>query len=90
MDERQQQKVVPKMKNTRAIWNMWLQSDISLYGRVLLTKAESVSRLVYPALSLYVKGSTSKDINRLLTNFIWKNKHHHLKENVIAGPKSED
>lgn len=87
--ERQQQNFGPKIKKTQQILNMWLQRDLSIYGRVLLSKAEGISRLVYPALSLFVKDSTSTEINKLLTNFIWKNKHHHLKRNVITGLRGE-
>ncbi len=47
---------------------------MTIYGRVLLTKAEGISRLVYPAFSLYVDQKTIKSINSLLFRFIWKNK----------------
>ena len=68
---------------------MWLQRDLSIYGRVLLSKAEGVSRLVYPALSLYVKDSHCKDINTLFLNFVWKNRHHHLKSEILQLKKAE-
>lgn len=88
-EERQQQNFEPKVKKTQQILNMWLQRDLSIYGRVLLSKAEGISRLIDPALSLFVKDSTSANINKSLTNFIWKNKHHYLKRNVLTGPRSE-
>ena len=68
---------------------MWLQRDLSIFGRILLTKAEGISRLVYPALSLYVQDSTSKEINNILTNFAWKNRHHYLKKDILSGPRKE-
>ncbi len=37
------------------ILNSWLQRDLSLYGRVLLSKAEGLSHFVYPSLSLFVE-----------------------------------
>ena len=51
---RQQLNFLPRLKKTKNIMNMWLQRDLSIFGRILLTKAEGISRLVYPALSLYV------------------------------------
>ncbi len=51
---RQQLNFSLKMKKTKSILNMWLQRDLSVSGRVLLTKAEGISRFVYPTLSLYV------------------------------------
>lgn len=63
------------------------QRDLSITGRILLTKAEGVLRFVYPTLSL--PDSTCKDINNIFTNFVWKNKHHHLTKEVLSGSKEE-
>lgn len=83
-----QQLNFPKMKKTKTILNLWLQRDLSIIG-VLLTKAEGVYRFVYPALSLNVCDSTCKDINNMFVNFVWKNKHHHLKKTLLSGPKAK-
>lgn len=74
MLSRQQLDFLPRLKKTKNIMNMWLQRDLFIYGRVLFSKAEGISRLVYPALSLFVQDATSKEINNILTNFAWKNK----------------
>ena len=87
--ERQQLNFLPKMKKTKTILNLWLQRDLSILGRVLLTKAEGVSRFVYPGLSLNVHDSTCKNINNMFINFVWKNKHHHLKKSLLSGPKDK-
>ncbi len=34
--------------------NHWLMRDLSIMGRILLTKAEGISKLIYPCCSLYV------------------------------------
>ncbi len=36
-----------KIKKTKHILNNWLQRDLSIFGRVLLSKAEGLSRFVY-------------------------------------------
>ncbi len=69
--------------------NCWLQRDLSIYGRALLSKAEGLSRFVYPALSLHVKDSNCKDINNLFFSFIWKNKSQRLKKRVLTNMKAE-
>ncbi len=46
--------------------------DLTIFGRVLLSKAEGFSRFVYPALSMYVSDDISKDINKSFSDFIWK------------------
>ena len=86
---RQQLNFPPRLKKTKTIMNMWLQRDLSIFGRILLTKAEGISRLVYPALSLYVQDSTSKEMNKILSNFAWKNRHHYLKKDILSGPRNE-
>jgi hypothetical protein len=67
-----------RIKKTRNIFNLWLQRDLTLYGRVLLSKAEGLSRFVYPSLSLFVNDSTANVINKLFLDSIWKNKPHKL------------
>jgi len=78
---------MPKIKKTKNILNNWLQRDLTLFGRVLLSKAEGLSRYVYPALSLYVSDKTSKVINKTFLDFIWKNKPCKLKKDIISGKK---
>lgn len=84
---RQQLYFLPRLK-TKTTMNMWLQRDLSIFGRILLTKAEGISRLVYPALSLYVQDSTFKEINNILSNFAWKNRHHYLIKYILCGPRN--
>lgn len=51
---------------------IWLQHDLSIFGRVLLTKAEGISRIVYSALSVFVPELTSKKNNKRSTFNIQK------------------
>lgn len=72
--ERQNLNFSSRLKKTKALLNCW-----SVYGRVLLSKTEGLSRSVYHSLSIYVKNFYSKDINYLFYSFIWKNKSQRLK-----------
>lgn len=63
---------------TKKKLNQWLQRDLSLKGRVLLTKAEGLSRLTYAAIPLFVNKKLCNSIDKLLCNFIWKNKMHYV------------
>ncbi|KAK2847569.1 hypothetical protein Q5P01_010568 [Channa striata] len=60
-----------------------------MIGRVLLSEADGISRFVYPTLSLSVHQNTCKEINKVLINFVWKNKRHHLKNEILAGSWAE-
>lgn len=59
--------------------------EISIYGRVLLSKAEGISRSVYVALSLSVPTNVTKELNKILYDYIWRKKPRYLREEVIRG-----
>ncbi len=86
---RQQLNFSGRIKKTRDIFNLWLQRDLTLYGRVLLSKAEGVSHFVYPSLSLFVNDTTANEINKLFLDFIWRNKTHKLKNAVLSNSRAE-
>lgn len=75
----------PIIQKTLKKFNQWLQRDLSLKGRVLITKAEGISRLTYAALSLHLDKKMSKDIDRMLFNFIWKNRTHYIRKTVVMN-----
>lgn len=52
------------------ILNRWIQRDITLFGRALLTKMDSLSGLIYPAASPHILGSFIKAINRIHFNVL--------------------
>ncbi len=52
--------------------NQWLQRDLSLKGKIHLSKAEGISRLTYTAISLEPDKAICKKIDQQLCNFIWK------------------
>jgi len=76
----------PIIQRTRKKMNQWLIRDLSLRGRTLLSKAEGLSRLTYPALSLHVDKKHITEIDKLLINFLWKNRTHHVKKSVLTNP----
>ena len=75
----------PMLEKTQAAFNRWLQRDLSLSGRVLLSKAEGISRLTYAAQALAVEPSICKKADQVLTNFIWKNKTHYVRKSVVIN-----
>lgn len=86
---RQDMNFLPKIKKAKIIFNNWLQRDLSFLGRVLLIKAKGLARFIYASFSLFVRENTCKQINCLLFKFFWKNKHQHLKKQVLCGIKAE-
>ncbi len=89
LTERQELKFSPKLKKAQSIFNNWLRRDLTIIGRVMLTKVEEVSRFIYPTLSLFVQDSTCKKNNDLFIQFVWRSKHHHLIKEILQGPRNE-
>lgn len=71
-------------QKSKKILNSWLQRHLSIFGRVLLTKTEGISRLIYPSQCLYVSNSLINNINRINFNYIWRNKQHYVRKNDIV------
>ena len=56
----------PILEKTMKKLNQQLQRYLSLKGRILLLKAEGISRLIYAAISLGVDNNICKDIDKML------------------------
>ncbi len=69
----------PVVAKAKKKFNSWLQRDLSLRGRALLAKAEGISRVTYPALSLYVDKSICVEVDSMLFDFLWKHRRHYIK-----------
>ncbi len=76
----------PIIKKIKQKLNSCLMRDLSLKGRILLSKAEGLSRLVYTAFALDVLQSVIKEVDTFLFKFIWKNRPHYLKKTVLCNP----
>ena len=55
----------------------------------MLTKIESISRLIYPAYSLAISPRIINEINRIHFNFVWKNKHHYIRKGDLLKDHEE-
>ncbi len=64
----------------RKRYNSWLVRDLSIQGRILLSKAEGLSRAAYLFSSLSVPKDICSQMDKILFNFIWKNKPHKIKK----------
>lgn len=57
----------------------WLIRDLTVFGRIILSKAEGVSKLIYPCHSLFISNCNIRKANSVLFQFLWRNKTHYLK-----------
>jgi len=78
----------PIIEQITTKFNMWLMRDLSLNGRILLSKAEGISRAVYTSLSLEMPKKVCNKLDRILFDFIWKHKCHYLKRDILCNNKT--
>ena len=62
----------------------WLTRDLTIFGRVTLSKSEGISKVIYPCHSLYVSSGNVKKANSIVFQFLWKNKTHYIKKSQLV------
>ena len=87
---RERENVRKNVGKCKTILNSWLQRDITVFGRVLLSKMESLSRAIYPAFSQEISDTMIKLINNINFKFIWKNKCQYVRRDEVVKSIEED
>lgn len=70
-------------------FDSWLARDLSMYGRVLLSKAEGLSRAAYLFSSIEIPKLQCANLDKLLYNFIWRKKPHKIRKNILTNKIEE-
>lgn len=76
---------IDKMDKVRRILNMWQGRNLTLYGRAQIVKTLVTSQFLYAASVIHTPKQIIKDINKLIFNFIWRNKKERLKRTVLVN-----
>lgn len=77
---REKENIHKNITKCKTMLNSWLRRDITIFGRVLLLKMESLSRVIHPAFSLKVYDKMVQLINNVNFKFIWKNKCQYIRK----------
>ena len=73
-----------KMQNIVDIWKM---RDLTLYGKVLISKSLLISQLIYKLSILPDPGiDYMKEVNSLISKYVWGNKPPRLAKNILMQP----
>lgn len=72
---------VEDMKKRLSHWLLW---DLSIFGRALISKAEGLSKCIYPSNSLYISPKPMKAANSVIFNFLWRNKTHYIRKSQLV------
>lgn len=70
------------MDECKSRLDSWLNRDLSLFGRIYITKMESLC--IHPAYSLSIFNKPVKTINKLNFDSIWKRKPCYLNKATMV------
>jgi hypothetical protein len=71
---------VTKIKN---LLNMWRARNLSIKGKITILRSQALPLILYPASVLFVPEKIVKELDSLFYDFIWPNKKHHVKKQVL-------
>ncbi len=74
-----------KIKKIKIMLNIWSQHNLSLKGKVAILKSIILPQILYIASSLYLPEWAIKEIDELFLNFLWSQKKHHVKKEVVIN-----
>uniref|UniRef100_A0A3P9JF49 Reverse transcriptase domain-containing protein n=1 Tax=Oryzias latipes TaxID=8090 RepID=A0A3P9JF49_ORYLA len=81
---REEVNITNRLFDMKKSLSRWLTRDLTVFGRNLLTKAEGVSKIIYPCYSLYISPPNIRKVNSIIFQFIWKNKTHYIKRSQLV------
>ena len=74
-----------KLKKLKNLLNMWSCRKLSLKGKVAVLRSLALPQILYPSSILFVPEWVIHDVEELFFNFLWSNKKHHVKKEVITN-----
>ena len=61
--------------------NLWKMRHLSLIGRILIVKTVAIPKIIYKATILPITNEIIKELDKLITHFIWNSSKPKLKSN---------
>ena len=78
-----------KVTKIKSLLQMWKGRSLSIKGKITILRSKVLPIILYPASILYVPKKIIDEIDHLFYDFIWPNKKHHVKKQVLKQ-KIED
>ena len=75
-----------QLENTLSSWK---KRNISLYGKINITKTLALSKLTFNASVLCIPDNFAEKVDKITFKFIWDNKPAKIKKKTIIGSKGE-
>ena len=78
-----------KIEKLETRLNIWRQRDLTIIGRILVTKAHGISNLIYSMSTQYTTESMLQEAHKSINRFIWNNKPPKVKHTTLIAPENE-
>ena len=79
----------PKINKIKTLFNVWSQRDLSVYGRITITKTLDSSKLLFSSACICTAAHVIDKVNRLIVNFVWRGKKPKIKSDTLIGSKDQ-
>lgn len=76
-----------KITKLQKLFNVWSQRDLSLYGKITITKTLGLSKLIFSSACIHTPAQVIDIVNNMLAKFIWNGKKPKIKRDTLIGPK---
>ena len=83
----EQENFSQKMCGIQKLFNMWSQTDLSLYGKITIAKTLALSKLIFVSACIHTPPHYIDIPNKLITDFVWNNKKSKIRRDTLIGPK---
>jgi hypothetical protein len=79
----------PVITKFKAVLNLWMSRDLSLQGRTVVLNYLASSGIWYYSNILSMPKWVFTELNRTMINFLWKNKKHHVRQDILRQSLEE-
>ena len=81
--------ITTKYKNISKSLDRWSQRNLSIIGKILVSKTHGMAKIVHTMTTTQMTGKQLIDLQRILTEFVWSKKPAKVKLSVLISPYEE-
>ncbi len=78
---------IDKIEKMQKLTDVWRKRNLTLFGKITILKTLAIPSLVFTASMLPIPDPITKDINKILFNFVWKKRDRIKRRTLFASTK---
>ena len=72
-----------KLRNMSNLFRVWRMRDLSLLGKIVVSKSLGISKLMYLASTLHTPDIILREAQIILNDFVWSSKPHKVRADIL-------